>query len=197
MGRTNSYRVLPQSVIQQVVDTYEALKTSPVERDGFDDELVPLNGTPQSPGRPAKQDTTSPVERGTTSPVERDTILSLSVPVSIPIDDRVEKVSKPSAKPNPYDVERVTVQDGRVQLHNGLRAEWLDMFGNDEILLNAALKGVTIQKNGYPPETQVSRQLTAVLQRQRPKQSQYPPSAKEIRTSEHTEFMKQIKNIKV
>jgi len=173
-GRSNAYRILPQSIIEQVVEAHQirqktspveqdgASETSPAEQDGFEQELVPPNGTPPLTGRPTQQDATRPVERDATSPVERDTIHSLSIPVSNP--------SKSDERKNSYDVERVTVDEsGRVQIHNGLRQDWVRMLG-DETVLDAALMGVSIQKNGASPEVQVSRQLTAVLQRQRPRQ---------------------------
>ncbi len=75
----------------------------------------------------------------------------------------------------------VSVLDGKVVLHNGTRAFWLEQFGGDEQRLDLALieAGCAVQRNSRQPlEAQVSRTLARLAGDKRDRDARYAAAAK-------------------
>lgn len=76
-------------------------------------------------------------------------------------------------------------RDGtRVTLVNGLRAKWIDLFGGDEVTLDIALAGVTLQLNSRTPwAAQLGKQLSYRAQDVRTRSENYRKAQERSQTA--------------
>jgi hypothetical protein len=189
-GRSNSYSVIPDRVMDAVAAAYEERKaakkaerdaaateeTHPSEAGGLAQETTtPKAGELQKPTRleraPAK--TGHPPEAGTTHPPKAG-----AYPVSIRPKEKIPLLS-PKANfwqgaLNPS--HDVLFEDGKLTLVNGMRVTWLEEFGGSEKDLSLALMQAAqyVQPNsGRPLDVQVSGQLARIVREKRDKDARY------------------------
>lgn len=178
-GRSNSYTVLPQRVLDEVAAAYEerkaakaaeraAAKTENAQRT----ELESKPGAPTAPGHQAHRD----AERTPTRCAERTTY-----PVRDPVDKNVKRASGRSFWQNAFNPSSdVLLEAGRLTLVNGMRVHWLEEFGGDEKDLELALQRAAqyVQENSNKAlDVQVSGQLSRIVQERRDKDRRYAAAA--------------------
>ncbi len=95
------------------------------------------------------------------------------------INNSLEDNNNPPLPPESEHV-RVTYENGRLQLHNGLEQFWLGMFGDPEMLDLALIQAAGyVQPNSRKPlEAQVSAQLARKLADKREKDARYEKARK-------------------
>jgi hypothetical protein len=175
-GRSNSYNVLPQRVLDEVAAAYEerkaakaaeraAAKTENAQRT----ELETKPSAPTAPGHQAHRD----AERTPTRCAERTTY-----PVRDPVDKNVKRAGARSGywqnALNPS--HDVLFEDGRITLVNGMRVTWLERFGGDAERLGLALEqaaGYIEPNSPRPLETQISSQLARIAGQRRDSDKRY------------------------
>jgi hypothetical protein len=79
------------------------------------------------------------------------------------------------------DGERVTFENGRLELKNGLRQFWLEQFGDEQLLNLAVIQAAGyVQPNSMKPlEAQVSAQLARKVADMREKDARYAKAVKD------------------
>jgi hypothetical protein len=177
-GRSNSYNVLPQRVLDEVAAAYEerkaakaaeraAAKTKNAERT----ELEKPSAV-SAPGRQTDRD----AERTPTRCAERTTY-----PVIDPVDKKGYRASGRSYWQNALNPSSdVLYEAGRLTLVNGMRVHWLEEFGGDEKDLDLALQRAAqyVQENSNKTlDVQVSGQLSRIVQERRDKDRRYAAAA--------------------
>jgi hypothetical protein len=81
----------------------------------------------------------------------------------------------------PSDGERVTFENGRLEIRNGLKQFWLEKFGDEELLDLAVIQAAGyVQPNSHTRslEVQVSSQLAGALKKQRDQDARYARAVK-------------------
>lgn len=202
-GKSNSYSVLPQRIMDEVVAAYEERKAAKAAAAATQETHPPKAGdqqqgtsTPKAGGsaelvRPkrvgdadeptrlkrAPAQTGHPPEAGATHPPKAGTY-----PVII---RSKEKDPLLSPKPNFWQdalnpSHDVLFEDGKLTLVNGMRVTWLEEFGGDEKDLDLALQRAAqyVQPNGSKTlEVQVSGQLARIVQEKRDRDRRYAAAA--------------------
>lgn len=95
------------------------------------------------------------------------------------INNTLEGLDKSPLYP-PTDGERITFENGRLELKNGLRQFWLEKFGDEELLDLALIQAAGyVQPNSMKPlEAQVSAQLARKIADKRDKDARYAKAVK-------------------
>jgi hypothetical protein len=190
-GRSNSYSVLPQRVLDEVAAAYEERKaakaaaaatqeTHPVKAGDLPKETsTPKAGEFPKPTRleRAPSQTGHPPKAGATHPPKAGTD-----PVSIREKEKIPLLSpKPNFWQNALNPSHdVLYEDGKLTLVNGMRVTWLEEFGGDEKDLELALRRAAqyVQPNGNKTlEVQVNGQLSRIIQEKRDKDRRYAAAA--------------------
>jgi hypothetical protein len=164
-GKSNSYNVLPQRVLDEVAAAYEerkaakaaeraAAKTKNAERT----ELEQKPSAPTAPGHQTDRD----AQRTPTRCAERTTD-----PVRDPVDKKGYRApAKTGFWQNALNPSHdVLFEDGKITLVNGMRVTWLERFGGDEARLALALDQAAAYVQPYGThslETQVGSQLARI-----------------------------------
>ena len=192
-GRSNSYTVIPQRVVDAVVAAYEerkaAKQTAPVKthpseagdiqnqsnppEQGETEEPTRLKRAPSKEGHPSEAGATHPPKAGT-------------YPVSIRPKEKNPLFSPKAGNElqnfwqGAFGSSDVLLEQGKITLVNGFKIRWLDEFGGSEKDLDLALTQAAqyIQPNGQRPlEVQVSSQLARIVREKRDKDARYAAAA--------------------
>jgi hypothetical protein len=177
-GQSGRYNILPPQIIEAVMEALDELQSSRVKPDGVSNPAPPTS--PVGFDRPSPE---KPVGFDRTSPVQSDQ------PSCAPIRARLETPSgllkpKKVEDKSPFipqsDDERVTFENGRLELRNGLKQFWLDKFGDPELLELALIQAAGyVQPNSTKPlEAQVSAQLARKVATKRDQDARYAKAVK-------------------
>lgn len=163
-GRSNNYTVLPQRVVDAIVEEFDARKKA---RDTTQTQAVERTGSPSAPSAPGHQ-TTQAVERTATQAVERTTYPFLD-PLP-PQSARAKEAGSGSNKfvpvnwhttLNPYsaaDAEDAFWVDGcKIEVVNGFKAELLRDFPNVNLI--AGLSATAGEANPSVVGTELKRRI--------------------------------------
>lgn len=170
-GRSNSYNVLPDRIMDAVVQAHEERKAAKQAEKETQVAERTEKEKPSAPTAPGRQ-TDRAAERTPTRCVQRTTD-----PVTYPVEKKEPESSGSNFWKNalgpPSDV---LVEGGKVTLVNGFRIRWLEEFGGSEKDLNLALLQAApyIQPNSNRTlEVQVSSQLARIVREKRDKDARY------------------------
>jgi hypothetical protein len=179
-GKSNSYNVFPQRVLDEVAAAYEERKAAKAaERaaakteNAHRTELEQKHGAVSAPGQQTDRD----AERTPTRCGERTTY-----PVRDPVDKNVKRASaKTGFWQNALNPSHdVLFEDGRITLVNGMRVTWLERFGGDAERLGLALEqaaGYIEPNSPRPLETQISSQLARIAGQRHDSDKRYSAAA--------------------
>lgn len=177
-GQSGRYNILPPKIIEAVIEAYDEMKSSRAKADGITDQVPtgnPVGSEPTPPTKPVGLEPTSPTEPDQSS--RAPTCAQKENPSGL---NNTLKAKNKSPLYPPSDEDRVTFENGRLELKNGLKQFWLEQFG-DEQLLNLAV----IQAAGYvqinsskPLEAQVSAQLAKTMRDKLDKDARYAKAVK-------------------
>lgn len=187
-GRSNSYTVIPQRVVDAVVAAYEerkaakaasaTMETHPPETGDSANQSNPSEpGEIEKPTLPKRAPSQEghPPEAGAGHPPKAGTY-----PVSIRPKEKNPLLS-PKSNPenfwqNAFGSSDVLLENGNLTLVNGFRIQWLEEFGGDEKDLSLALTQAAryIEPNSHRPlEVQVSSQLARYVREKRNQDARY------------------------
>lgn len=175
-GQSGRYNIIPPQIVEAVMEAYDELKSSQAEAAHFAE-----SGPLKPDGTSADKSTRSAVKPGgfdpTTAPASR-------MPARAQMEslrDSYIPVSEDKSPLSPQGEEvRVTFEKGRLKLFNGLKAFWLDKFGDEELLDLALIQAAPyVQENSRRPlETQVSAQLARKVADKLDKDARYAKAVK-------------------
>lgn len=196
-GRSNSYSVIPQRVLDEVAAAYEerkAAKAAAATKETHPPkpgELPQETSTPKPGELPkptrlerAPSQTGHPVKPGPTHPVKPGTY-----PVSYPVKEKGDvRARATNVWRGLIGVEQTGVlyEDGKITLHNGVRLRWLEEFGGDDKSLDLALveAAAYIQPGSTRPiDVQVEGQLAKRAREKHEKHQRYAATVAANKTS--------------
>ena len=178
-GQSGKYNILPPKIIEAVIEAYDEMQTGRVKPDGITGRVPtsnPVGFEPTSQMEPVGSGPTSRFQPDQSPRARIETPSGLLKP---------KKVEDKSPFYPPSDDERVTFENGRLELRNGLRQFWLEKFGDEELLELALIQAAGyVQPNSCKPlEAQVSAQLARKVATKRDQDARY---AKAVKTNAKT-----------
>jgi hypothetical protein len=173
-GQTGRYNILPPKIIEAVMEAFEELQSGRAKPDGISGPVPTGNPVRFHPTTPAKPVGFEPTGRDGPDQPSRayiETPSGLLKPKKL--EDRSPFIPQ-------GDDERITFENGRLELKNGLKQFWLEKFGDAEALDLALIQAAGyVQPNSMKPlEAQVSAQLARKVADKRDKDARYAKAVK-------------------
>jgi hypothetical protein len=172
-GQSGKYNILPPKMVEAVIEAFDELQSGRVKPDGISSQgpiSNPVGFEPTTTMKPVGFEPTSRVQP------DQSSRAYIELPSEVLKPKKVEDIP-------PYPQaggERVTFENGRLELKNGLKQFWLEKFGDEALLELAVIQAAGyVQTNSSKPlEAQVSAQLAKAMRDKLDKDARYAKAVK-------------------